>query len=121
MNFNQNNLFTSFIDIVTKLRISCDIHPDKAILEDTYKLLSNSSYGSVSVNKSKRCNVNYMKNRRKILTKVNSLNFKKMDKILNDVCDVETYKKIVIDNPIQIRFFILQYVKLIMLEVIMTV
>ena len=109
--------FTSFIDTVTKFRILGDKHLDKAIVGDTYKLLSNSSYGSILINKSKHCNINYMRNRNKILTKVNSVNFKNLDKIVIDVYEVETYKeKIVMDNPIQIGFFILQYAKLRMLE-----
>ena len=51
------------------------------------------------------------------MTKVNSVNFKNLDKIVNDVYEVKTYKKkIVMDNPIQVGFFILQYAKLRMLE-----
>ena len=115
--FQPKCSFTSFIDTVTKFRILGDKHPDKAIVGDTYKLLSNSSYGSILINKSKHCNINYMKNRHKIMNKVNSLNFKNLDKINNDLYEVETYKKkIVMDNPIQIGFFILQYAKLRMLE-----
>ena len=39
------------------------------------------------------------------MSKVNSVNFKNLDKIVNDIYEVETYKKkIVMDNPIQIGF-----------------
>ena len=41
------------------------------------------------------------------MTKVNSVNFKNLDKVVNEVYEIETYKKkIVMDNPIQIYLFI---------------
>ena len=72
--FQPKSSFTSFIDTVTKFQILGDKHPDKAIVWDTYKLLSNSSYDSILINKSKHCNINYMTNRNKIMIKVNSVN-----------------------------------------------
>ena len=45
--FQSKKSFTSFIETVTENRILDDKHKNKCIIGDTYKLLSNSAYGSV--------------------------------------------------------------------------
>ena len=106
--------FKSFIDTVTMHRIR-DQNPDKAITGDTCKLLSNSSYGSVLMDRSKHTHTRYMYN--KVTQMINSSNFKSLDELNNRIFEVESYKKtIIMDNPIQIGFFILQYAKLRMLK-----
>ena len=98
-------------------RIRGDQNPDKAIIGDTYKLLSNSSYGSVLMDRTKHTNTRYMNNKIKITKIINSPTFKSLDSLGQDLFEVETYKNsIALDNPIQIVFFILQYSKLRMLE-----
>ena len=58
-----------------------------------------------------------MKHRGKVAKLINSFNFKHMENMKNGVFEVEMYKsKVMLDTPIQIGFFILQYVKLRMLE-----
>ena len=70
-----------------------------------------------SINKTKHCNVKYMRDRGKVAKLINSFNFKHLENINNGVFEVEMYKsKISLDTPIQIGFFILQYAKLRMLE-----
>ena len=109
--------FKSFIDTVTMHRIRGDQNPDKAIIGDTYKLLSNSSYRSVLMDRSKHTQTRYMYNKVKVTQMINSPNFKTLEELNNQIFEVESYKKtIVMDNPIQIGFFILQYAKLRMLE-----
>ena len=49
MEYQPLTSFKSFIDTVTMHRI----RGDKAIIGDTYKLLSNSSYGSILMDRSK--------------------------------------------------------------------
>ena len=96
-------------------RIRGDQNPDKAIIGDTYKLLSNSSYGSVLMDHSKHTHTRYMY-KVKVTQMINSSNFKSLDELNNQIFEVESYKKtIIMDNPIQIGFFILQYAKLRML------
>ena len=115
--FQPKKSFTSFIETVTENRILGDRHKDKSIIGDTYKLLSNSAYGSVLINKTKHCNIKYIDNKGKAVKMINSSNFKNLDIITNSVYEVEMYKnQINMDNPIQIGFFILQYAKLRMLE-----
>ena len=114
--FQPKPSFTSFIDKVTHHRIQGELEADKAIIGDTFKLISNSSYGSFLMNKTKHSNVRYLLDKNKVRKIINSCIFKDMQDI-NGVFEVETYKsRIVMDNPIQIGFFILQYAKLRMLE-----
>ena len=114
--FQPKPSFTSFIDKVTHHRIQGELEADKAIIGDTFKLISNSSYGSFLMNKTKHSNVRYLVDKNKVRKIINSCIFKDMQDI-NGVFEVETYKsRIVMDNPIQIGFFILQYAKLRMLE-----
>ena len=68
------------------------------------------------MNKTKHSDVRYLVDKNKVRKIINSCIFKDMQDI-NGVFEVETYKsRIVMDNPIQIVFFILQYAKLRMLE-----
>ena len=88
-----------------------------AIIGDTYKLSSNSSYGSVLMDRTKHSNTRYMNNKIKITKIINSPTFKTLEELGHDLYEVETYKNsIAMDNPIQIVFFILQCAKLRMLE-----
>ena len=115
--FQPEKSFSSFIDTVTKNRIMGDQDKDKTIIGDTYKLISNSSYGSILINKTKHCNVKYMKEKGKVTKLINSFNFKHLENMNNGIFEVEMYKKkVLLDTPIQIGFFILQYAKLRMLE-----
>ena len=69
------------------------------------------------MDKSKHSNVKYLMNKSKVCKFINSTVFKNMNKLGQDLYEVETYKtRISIDTPIQIGFFILQYAKLRMLE-----
>ena len=109
--------FRSFIETVTKYRLEGDRDPDKAIIGETYKLVSNSSYGSLLMDKSKHSNVKYLMDKSKVCKFINSPVFKNMNTLGQDLYEVETYKtRISVDTPIQIGFFILQYAKLRMLE-----
>ena len=86
-------------------RIRGDQNPDMAIIGDTYKLLSNSSYGSVLMDRTKHTNTRYMRNKIKITKVINSPTFKSLDNLRHDLFEVETYKNsIALDNPIQIGF-----------------
>ena len=111
--FQPKNTFTSFIEKVTENRLLGDKHKDKSIIGDTYKLLSNSAYGSVLINKTKHCNIKYLDNKGKVVKMINSINFKNLQAITDTTYEVEMYKnQVKMDNPIQIGFFILQYAKL---------
>ena len=115
--YQPKKCFKNFIDKVTEFRIEGDRNPDKAIIGDTYKLLSNSSYGSVLMDKTKHTNVKYLTNKAKMTKIINSPTFKAMQELNHNIFEVETYKsRLTLDTPVQIGFFILQYAKLRMLE-----
>ena len=97
--------FKSFIDTVTMHRIRGDQNPDKAIIGDTYKLLSNSRYGSVLMDRSKHTHTKYMYNKVKVTQMINSSTFKSLEELNNEIYEVESFKRsIIMDNPIQIGF-----------------
>ena len=86
-------------------RICGDQNPDMDIIGDTYKLLSNSSYGSVLMDCTKHTNTRYMNNKIKITNIINSPTSKSLDNLGQDLFEVETYKNsVALDNPIQIGF-----------------
>ena len=115
--YQPKKCFKNFIDKVTEFRIEGDKNPDKAIIGDTYKLLSNSSYGSILMDKSKHTNVKYLTSKAKMTKIINSPTFKAMEELNHNILEVETYKsRLTLDTPVQIGFFILQYAKLRMLE-----
>ena len=66
-------------------RIRGDQNPDKAIIGDTYKLLSNSSYGSVLMDRSKHTQTRYMYNKVKVTQMINSPNFKTLEELNNQI------------------------------------
>ena len=69
------------------------------------------------MDRSEHTQTRYMYNKVKVTQMINSPNFKTLEELNNQIFEVESYKKtIVMDNPIQIGFFILQYAKLRMLE-----
>ena len=115
--YQPKKCFKNFIDKVTEFRIEGDKNPDKAIIGDTYKLLSNSSYRSVLMDKTKHTNVKYLTSKSKMTKIINSCTFKGMEELNYNIFEVETYKNCLkLDTPVQIGFFILQYAKLRMLE-----
>ena len=64
--FQPKYSFRSFIDKVTQHRIEGDQNPDKAIIGDTSKLLSNSSYRSILMDRTQHSNVRYLTNKIKV-------------------------------------------------------
>ena len=104
--YTPNACFKNFIDKVTKYRILGDKHPDMGILGACYKLISNSSYGSLLMDKTKHTNITYTSNLQKVSSLINSLSFKDLEEFPNEMYEVESYKRnIKVDNPIQIGFF----------------
>ena len=103
--YQPKKCFKNFIEKVTKFRIEGDENPDKAIIGDTYKLLSNSSYGSVLMDKTKHTNVRYLTSKSKITKIINSSTFKTMEELNHDIFEVETYKSRLTLHSYSNRFF----------------
>ena len=97
---------------MTKFRAQGNLGPKKTIIGCCYKLLPNSSYGILLIDKTKYSNVKYISDKAKIYQVINSNSFKSLEE-LSHINEVETYKKfITLDDPIEIGVFILQYAKL---------
>ena len=82
--YQPKKCFKNFNDKVTEFRIEGDKNPDKAIVGDTYKLLSNNSYGSVLMDKTKHTNIKYLTSKAK-MTKI-------FDRIASGRCEVGRFK-----------------------------
>jgi len=106
------NCFTRFVQRVSDARRS-----DDPIMSETQKLIGNSAYGSMIMDKLKHGNVKYIRGETKACLKANQVQFKKLVALSDDMFEIEMHKKkIKLDLPIQIGYFILQYAKLRMLE-----
>ena len=109
--------FKSFQEKVCTARRSGDDDISKAIIADTFKLIGNSGYGSLIMDKEKHRNITYVGGRSKAVQQVNKPHFIAMTELSDDMYEVESGKKsIKLDLPIVLGYFILQYAKLRMLE-----
>jgi hypothetical protein len=109
--------FAPFADTVTRARREGDLNPNSKLLADTYKLLGNSAYGGLLMNKEKHKKVSFVEGHHDALRKTNSPQFRQMEILDKDLFEIQMAKKrIKMDLPIQLGFFILQLAKLRMLE-----
>ena len=117
--FSSQNCFKSFVTEVATKRREGDLDKDKSIIADLMKLIGNSAFGSMIMNKQKHSTVTYIEDENKACMKVNDPNFKNLTELdpIESYYEVQMFKKkLVMDMPIQIGFFILQYAKLRMLS-----
>ena len=93
-----------------------DESPESSVVAETTKLLANSFYGYPIMDRSRHTMTNYLtggKTHRAIISKM----FKRLNHITDQLFEVELVKsKIEHREPIFVRFFVLQYEKLRMLE-----
>ena len=117
--YQQQRCFLDFVKEVSDARRQGDIDPDTAIIADTSKVIGNSGYGSLIMDKSKHRQIKYVQGENETCLKVNDPLFQKLDCLDEEeqYYEVEMAKrKIKLDLPIQLGYFILQYAKLRMLE-----
>ena len=108
--------FKKFASIITERRRQGDVDESKAILANLAKLTGNASYGIMIQNKMKHTSTKYTKSLYQAQLKINSKHFKSLRPVGDSLIEVNTQKwRNVINTPIQIGFFILQYSKLRML------
>ena len=108
--------FENFGLQVSEARRNGDSDPNKAELAQTFKLWGNSSYGKTICNKEKHRNIRYC-NSVAVSGLINDPLFHKLNAISENLYEIEHFnKKIVLDLPIQIGFFVNGYAKLRMLE-----
>ena len=115
--FNAEACFKSFVNIVTEARRAGDEWPEMEIIGNTMKLMGNSGYGSVMMDKTKHCDIKYVKGDRETCLAVNQDKFRNVTCLEEEFYEIEMAEtKIVMDLPIQLGYFILHFAKLKMLE-----
>ena len=101
---------------VALARLEGDCDNNKALIAETMKLIGNSSYGKLITNKETHHDIVYV-DESEIGTEIMDKHFYNLTELPDGYYEVEkTEKKIYLDLPIHLGVFILNYVKLRMLE-----
>lgn len=109
--------FRPFVQNVSDARRLGDVDPSKSILAETMKLIGNSAYGSMIMNKMKHRNIYYELGFEAASKAVNEPSFQKLTELSEEFFEIEAFKKSIdLNLPIQIGFFILQLAKMRMLQ-----
>ena len=115
--YNRKKAFKPFTDKVSSARRDAAAHEHLYIIGLIYKLIGNSAWGSLIMEKSKFTKTRFVKGYHQLGMLVNSPQFQTYSHLKDDFYEVETKYKLIVENlPIQIGFFILQYAKLRMLQ-----
>ncbi|KAJ8306861.1 hypothetical protein KUTeg_014945 [Tegillarca granosa] len=117
--FLPERCFDKFEKEVSESRRLGDINAEKAIIADTMKLIGNSAYGSLIMDKTKHRKIEYVEGENKTCLKVNDPRFRTLECLdpVEQIYEVEMAKKVIhLDLPIQLAYFILQISKQKMLE-----
>ena len=108
--------FQTFADNVCNARRKGDQDPNSDILANTFKLVGNSAYGRICMNKAKQTDTVYA-NGTHATSLITGKRFKVCRRIGEDLFEVESYKKKhVFDLPLHLGVFTYQYAKLRMLQ-----
>ena len=108
--------FEQFTREVTECRRMGDRDPDCEVLASTMKLIGNSAYGSLLMDKEKHQDIKYVSGKTKASLMANRNQFKRATDLGEDIFEMEmAKKKISLDLPVQVGYFILQLAKFKML------
>ena len=108
--------FRRFGDAVSTPRREGDVHPHKAIIADTMKLLGNSGYGKTITNVDRHRDVKYCTEKAASLM-VNDRPFRQLDVVVDDAYEIAMNKKTVTYAlPVHVVFFVLRFAKMRMLQ-----
>ena len=111
-----NAAFNSFMTQIAQAHMDADHHKDKALIAETMKLIGNSSYGKLITNEEKHHDIVYV-NESEIGAEIMDNHFHGLTELPNGYYEVEkTNQKIILDLPIHLSVFILNYAKLRMLK-----
>lgn len=104
---------------VSDARRNGDRDPNTTIIADTMKVIGNSGYGSLIMEKTKHRNIDYIQGENETCLKISDPRFRKLEclDLEEQYCELEMAKRVIkMDLPIQLGYYILQYAKLRMLE-----
>ena len=116
--FSKQKCFKGFVDEVTNSRRLGDLDKDLHVLASTMKLIGNSGYGSLIMDKEKHTNIRYFDNEHEAQLKINCEKFRNLEELEEgELYEIQSSKgRITLDLPTQLGYFILQYAKLHMLS-----
>lgn len=111
--YSRKKCFKPFVRSVSTARREADLDPSKKIIADTMKLLGNSAYGSLILDKEKHQNVSYVRGSHAAKLRINQSEFRHLTELGDDYFEVETRKKTHnLNIPIHLGYYILQYGKM---------
>lgn len=106
-----------FGKFVSSSRRNADQDHSKKILGETAKLVGNAGFGRFIMDVTRHQDVKYEKDEAKVARAINSKFFRDLEELSDGVFELKSVKKkLKMDLPIQIGFFVFQYAKLKMLE-----
>ena len=109
--------FEGFCEYISEARRQGDSDPTKEILGETCKVLGNSAYGSLLIDKTKHIRVKYVHEKSQAHLAVNDPLFKRLNELPHELFEIEMSKRrISLDVPIQLAFCILSSAKLKLLQ-----
>ena len=115
--YTPQRCFRQFVRDVSDARRAGDLDNAQKIIADTMKLIGNSGYGSLIMDKERHCNTLYAEGWGAAQLNINDPRFKKCAAITDNLYEMEMAKtKIRFDLPIQLGYHILQLAKLRMLQ-----
>ena len=116
MEFIPVKCFNKFVQSVVNARREGDENPNSSVVAETMKLLAKSSHGYQIMDRSRHTVTKYLSDE-KTHEAINTIFFKRLDYINDQMCEVEKAKtEIEHRKPILVGFFILQYAQIAMLE-----
>ena len=108
--------FRGFGDFVSNARRDGD-QGGSTVVAETAKTVGNAGYGRFIMDVSRHENINYEEDESKVCRAINSLFFRDLQEISEGVYELKSSKKkLKMNLPIQVGFFVYQYAKLRMLE-----
>ena len=109
--------FANFARTMTQARRAGDVCKSKSVIADTCKLLANSSYGSLLLDRSRHCDVVFTTDAFKARALANDPNFKKSESIADGLYEIQMLKsRMKLDLPVHLGLYLLQMAKLHMLR-----
>ena len=109
--------FVSFTEAVTKARREGDNDSQQTVLADTMKLIGNSAYGGIIMQKERQHQVKYFRKRQHAVMAINSPRFRKVSEMDGEFFEIESVKsRIYLDTAVYLGFSVLNLAKLRVLE-----
>ena len=120
LEFTPKKCFVDFVNTVTQGRRQGDLDNDKKMLASMYKMVGNTAYGSTLLNKEKHKKISFIHGSSAAFKQVNFPMFRDLT-VLGDESmenyEIESAKrKICVDTPLTIGYFVLSYSKMRMLR-----